>query len=316
MEAQSPYEVLDLKALKCFWAMGRYSSLTQAGIELGISESAVSQRVKTLETYLHAKLYESLGGKVRLTAVGQRVMEMAVTLFEEIEGFQRELTGGGGGASGSLHVAAQDTILRYLVPSVVHAYTRRHPNVHLQLLTRSVDDTVRLVRQGEADVGFISRTLLPQSLAFHPWKTFEAYLVAPKGHPLFRGQRPTVRQLLNYETVARFPLIVPERDDPAYTRVGEGLAKEGFPYNVAFEVGNIETVKHYVTLGLGLAVISGICLVEEDKEKLEMLEVPAQYGGTTTYRVVLRKDKHRSAFLRAFLEEISPSVAKGLEVLR
>jgi len=49
---KEPYDVLDLKALRCFWATGRLGSLTRAGIELGISEAAVSQRIKSLEKYL------------------------------------------------------------------------------------------------------------------------------------------------------------------------------------------------------------------------------------------------------------------------
>ena len=64
---QDAYDVLDLKALKCFWEMARSGSLTQAGISLGISEAAVSQRIRKLEGYLGVKLYEARGGKVRLS---------------------------------------------------------------------------------------------------------------------------------------------------------------------------------------------------------------------------------------------------------
>jgi LysR family glycine cleavage system transcriptional activator len=78
--SDDPYDVMDLKALKCFWAMAKNLSLTKAGIELGISEAAVSQRVKSLEQRLDAKLYEARGGRVKLTPAGERTMEMAVEL--------------------------------------------------------------------------------------------------------------------------------------------------------------------------------------------------------------------------------------------
>ncbi len=57
--ANDLYDVMDLKALRCFWAMARHRSLTRAGIELGISEAAVSQRIKSLEAHLGTKLYEA-----------------------------------------------------------------------------------------------------------------------------------------------------------------------------------------------------------------------------------------------------------------
>src|SRR5204863_125201 len=56
------FDVLDLKSLRCFFSMAKHGSLTKAGIDLGISEPAVSQRVKSLEEELGAKLYEARGG--------------------------------------------------------------------------------------------------------------------------------------------------------------------------------------------------------------------------------------------------------------
>ena len=65
------YDVMDLKALRCFWATARRGSLTQAGIDLGISEAAVSQRLKALERHLGVKLYESRGGRIYFTLGGR-----------------------------------------------------------------------------------------------------------------------------------------------------------------------------------------------------------------------------------------------------
>ena len=87
MEQERAYRVMDLKALRCFWAMGKRGTLTGAGIELGISEPAVSKRVRALEGYLGTKVYEARGGKVRLTPVGQQVLEMPVALFDQMEEF-------------------------------------------------------------------------------------------------------------------------------------------------------------------------------------------------------------------------------------
>ena len=53
------YDVMDLKALRCFYVMIQQESVSQASIELGISQSAVSKRIKLLEFYLKTKLYES-----------------------------------------------------------------------------------------------------------------------------------------------------------------------------------------------------------------------------------------------------------------
>ena len=299
MEQENAYNVLDLKALRCFWAVAKHSSLTRASIELGISESAVSQRVKALEAYLRARLYESPGGRVRLTPAGQRLMERAITLFEQVEEIQKELAGQE--SAGALDLSTQEATLRYLLPSIVQRFTREHPQVRLRLMSRSVTETVELVRQGEVDLGIISQLGLPESLVFYPWRTYEAYIVLPADHPLVRRGRPAFQDLVDYATVMRNPLIMPEPSDPAHSRVAHALVQLGLPYNVAFEVGTNETVKHYVELGLGVAVLSGICLTEGDRGKLEAIEIPKEFGGTTTYGVVLRRDKYISVSLSRFL---------------
>ncbi len=299
MDTEDAYNVLDLKALRCFWAVAKHGSLTRAGIELGISESAIAQRVKALEGYLGTKLYESPGGRARLTPAGQLTMERAVALFERIDDFQRELTGQE--AMGSLTVSTEDSVARYLLPAIVQRFTREHPHVRLRIITRPVVEMVHLVRQGDVDMAIIPQCPLPESMVFHPWRTYEAYLLVPRDHPLVRGRKPTIRELLNRSTITRYPLIMPERADPAYARVGEALATQGLPYNVAFEIGTRETVKHYVALGLGITVASGICLTEEDKERLEAIEIPKQYGGTITYGIVLRRDKYFATPLKGFM---------------
>ena len=64
------FDPMDLKSLRCFETMPRHGSLMQASIELGISDAAVSQRIKSLEEYLGTKLYEARGGKPTCLSTG------------------------------------------------------------------------------------------------------------------------------------------------------------------------------------------------------------------------------------------------------
>jgi DNA-binding transcriptional LysR family regulator len=152
--SDDPYDVIDLKALKCFWAVARLGSMTKAGLELGISEFAISQRLKALEAHVGSKLYETPGGRVRLTFVGEQAMEMAVSLFDRIAEFEREV--GKQTTGGSVTIATLDLAIRYMLPDVVRQYTRDHPDVQLRIISRPSASVVEMVRQGEVDAGIIS----------------------------------------------------------------------------------------------------------------------------------------------------------------
>ncbi len=305
--AKSPYEVMDLKALRCFWATAKHANMTQGGIELGISEAAVSQRIKALERYLGAKLYESRGGRIRLTPAGERTMEMALKLFDQLEDF--EGTVGAETSAVTITLAAGDAVLRYLLPEAIQQFSQDHRFSRLRLKSRTASQTIKLVRANDADLGIIPKRRLPKELQFHPTRTYKAYVLLPRGHSLSRRGKPEVVDLLNAETLKRYQLVVPEIDDPEHQPIAKTLEQRGLPFNVGLEVGSIETVKHYVLRGLGIAVVSEICLTEQDHDALDTIEVPGDVYAGTTYGVVIRYDKHLTAPLGGLLALLGVLVA-------
>lgn len=296
---EDPYDVMDLKALKCFWAMAKHLSLTKAGIELGISEAAVSQRVKSLEQRLDTKLYEARGGRVKLTPAGDRTMEMAVGLFDGLESFERALA-----KQDEVHeitLCTHDSVLHYMLPQTVEDLSRTHPLTHLRLLTRPLVECVQLVRTNESDVAIIPDWRdLPKEIRFRPIATYPAFLILPRGHSLARRARDDFRSLLNDETILRYPLIVSEAQVES-NLLKDTLGRLNLPLNIGLEVGTFETLKHYVARGLGIAVVSGLCLTKADRMHIETVEVPAELGGETTYGVILRQDKNLNKPLSALL---------------
>ena len=296
MEHHEAYQVMDLKALRCFWAVDKRGTLTGAGIELGISEPAVSKRVRWLESYLGTKLYQSRGGKVRLTPAGQQVSEMAAGLFDQLDEFQQGLTQER--VTGTVTIAAEDPVQLYLLPPIVERYRRLFPNVKLQLLTRTVSQTVDLVRRNEVDIAILADGEFPEGLAFHPWRTFEAYCIMPLGHPLVRGAKRDFHLVLDRETILSYPLIVAEGQDQ---RLRNALSARGLPFNVALAVGSFDGVKRYVSLGFGVGVVAGLCLTEDDHARLATVEIPAEYEGQTTYGVLIGRRKYIDAPLKGLL---------------
>ena len=294
MKKREPYDVMNLKALRCFSAMANHGSLTKAGAELGISEVAVSQRVKGLEQYLGVKLYEARGGHVRLTLSGERTLSLAATVFDEIEELEHAVSRSEEMAE--IVLSAHDEVLGYLLPAVVETFARTYPQARLRLITRTVEETIRLVKANEVELGVIPERNLLKELAFHPIATYPAFLLTHKGHPLARRARVDFRSLLNEETIRQYPLVVAEVQLEGYL-LKDTFAHLGLHLNIGIEVGTIAAVKQYVARGLGVAVISGLCLSKDDGVNLEVVPIPNEFGGESIYGVVLRSDKHCSRLM-------------------
>ncbi len=298
--SKEPFDPMDMKSLRCFETMAKHGSLARASIELGIADSAVSQRIKSLERYLGIKLYEARGGRVRLTEAGHRTKALATRMLDELAEFTDEI--GNEEARGTVVLSAEPPLLRYHLPRIVESFRQERRLAHLRLISRGTSETIELVRRNEVDVGVThDRRPMPPEVVFHPWRTFKAYILIPRGHPLARRKIPTMQDILTEETLSRYPQVVAEIDNREQLRVRDTLERLGLPFNVALEVGNIETVKYYVAHGHGLAVVSGMCLSREDQAIFHIIEVPEDFEGETTYGVLLHRDKYISSALRSLL---------------
>jgi DNA-binding transcriptional LysR family regulator len=297
--AKTSYDVMDLKALRCFWEMAKHLSLTEAGLGLGISDAAVSQRIKALERYLGTKLYESRGGHVHLTPAGEGTAAMAMELFDQLDDFQQSIADLE--AISSISLSAPNTVLRHLLPDYIERFFSEWPLAPLLLKSRTSRETLDLVKNNEVDLGIIPRCELPPAIEFHPVVTSEGYLIVPRGHALAQSGDHALQQLLKQDVLSQYRLIVPESSAYDRDRLDSFLDAHKLSYSVTLEVGTIETTKHYVARGLGIAVVSGICLTEADKHDLVTIPIPAKYGAATTYGVILRRKKFRSAALQGLL---------------
>ena len=79
------------------------------------------------------------------------------------------------------------------------------------------------------------------------------------------------------------------------------------PYTVALEVGGWEVIKQYVAMGLGISIVTAICLTDADRARLAVRSL-AQYFPSRSYGVVVRRSRHLSPQARAFVELIQPDL--------
>lgn len=302
----APYNPMDMKSLLCFAMMAKHGSLTRAGIELGISDSAVSQRVRSLEQHLGTKLYEARGGKVRLTEAGQRTMTLAFRIFDQIADLEEDIRDHE--YSGTIILGAGAPVIRHQLPEILGVFCKDFPKAALRLLSLPTNKTLKQVQRNDVDIGIVPLSQsLPSDLVFHPWRTFRAYVLVPKGHPLAMRGTPTIKDILTEDTLSQFPQVVTTVEDGESDRVRDGLERLGLPFTVALEVGDLNNVKHYAATGHGLAAVNGVCLAEGDEETFHLVEIPDDFGGTVTYGVLLHKDKYLSRALRRLLELLGVS---------
>lgn len=146
--------------LRTFVAISRHGSLTDAADDLGVSQPALSKRIKDLEDHLRCRLFDRHGRGVRLTRSGEELLARLAPAFLEIDSALEEISHGHESGSGLVAIASIHTLNSYFIPPVIEAFRQEHPYVRFRVLGRSSADVVDLTRRGIADLGIVYGTLV------------------------------------------------------------------------------------------------------------------------------------------------------------
>ncbi len=291
-----------LKPLRAFCQTARLGSVSRAAEALFLSQPAVTLQLQALERDLGVRLLERSGRRLTLTREGTELYELARPLVEGLDGldgaFRNRLRGLD---AGELHVAAGSSTILYLLPKIVAAFRAAHPAVRLSLHNVTGAGGLDLLRSDAVDLAVGSMLDVPNDLSYAPVYRFEPMLITPLDHPL------TGKPELALQDLSPYGLILPPQRLTTYRMVDLVFQQNRVPYTVALEVGGWEVIKQYVAMGLGISIVTAICLTQADRARLSARSL-AKYFPSRSYGVVVRKGKYLSPQARAFSELIQPAL--------
>lgn len=291
-----------LKPLRAFCQTARLGSVSRAAEALFVSQPAVTQQLQALERELGVRLFERSGRRLVPTREGETLYELARPLVEGIDGldgvFRERLRGLD---AGELHVAAGSSTILYLLPRIVEAFRTAQPEVRLILHNVTGAGGLDLLRSDEVDLAVGSMLDVPADLDYAPVYRFDPMLIAPPGHPL------ATKRELALADLSPYGLILPPQRLTTYRLVDLVFQQHRVPYAVALEVGGWEVIKQYVAMGLGISIVTSICLTDADRERLAARSL-ARWFPMRSYGVVMRKGKYLSPQARAFVDLIKPDL--------
>ena len=136
---------------KVFYYVASTLSFSEAASQLFISQSAVSQSIKTLEKKLNQTLFIRSTKKVQLTPEGEillRHIEPAVHLISRGETQLMDTSAGGG----QLRIGASDTICRYFLVPYLEKFHKAFPGAHIKVTNATSIKCVELLESGQVDL--------------------------------------------------------------------------------------------------------------------------------------------------------------------
>ena len=241
---------MDIAALKAFIAVAETGSFSHAAERLFLTQPAVSKRIAALEEELEARLFDRIGRRVTLTEAGQALLPRARRILVDIEDSVRAVSSLSGEVRGTLRFATSHHIGLHRLPPALRRFTRRHPQVRLDIRFMDSEAACQAVEHGELELAVV--TLPPQPAPALETRTVwpdPLSVVVAADHPLAGRRRVALDDL------ARYPAILPS---PAtYTRqiAEQAFAGLGLELDVALSTNYLETIKMLVSIGIGWSLL-------------------------------------------------------------
>ena len=287
---------MELRHLRTIAAVARHHSLTKAGDELFLTQSAVSQQIRRLEEELGVEVFRRTSRSVELTAEGRVILGYAQRVIAEVDGLHSELEEISGLLSGQLRIGGVYPTGPYDLFGMLADFRAAHPGVAIHMVENTQDDVLASLRTDELDCAFTAidpDALSDEYAATLLWKE-EIVVALPPGHPLAAGSCVTFEQL------AAEDLIAYRENSALRRRLERTMAERDLEPRNAFICTEMTAVRALASKGLGVAVLPR-SVAEEPGPPIELRPIGPERL-TWPVALVWRAARHQSPAGKAFLK--------------
>ncbi|MFD0958580.1 LysR family transcriptional regulator [Paenibacillus chungangensis] len=246
---------MELRQLYYFVKVAKKEHVTQAAEELHVAQSAVSRQIHQLEEELGVKLFVQKGRNLQLTPVGALFLKRAEVILADLERAVIEIHEFLDPEKGEIRLGFPHSLGISLVPQVVAAFRKLHPNVKFRFKQGMYPSLIRDLTKGEIDLAFISPFPKEhEQVCGEVLLTEELYAILPPGHPL-SSEKGIELKRLEHETFVLFSEGYSLRPI-----VWDACERAGFIPKIGFEGEETDTIRGLVAAGMGVSLLPEMAL--------------------------------------------------------
>ncbi|HHQ5959487.1 TPA: LysR family transcriptional regulator [Enterobacter hormaechei subsp. steigerwaltii] len=243
-----------LRQLRVFVTVAQARSFSRAGEIIGLSQSAVSHSVKELETQTGVKLLDRTTREVVLTEAGQQLAMRLERLLDELHSTLRDVGRLGQQLSGTVRVAASQTISAHLIPQCIAESNHRYPDIDFVLHDRPQQWVLESIRQGDVDFGIVIDPGAVSDLECEVVLSEPFLLLCRDDDPL--ASLPHVA----WQALQGANLVLQDYASGSRPLIDAALAAQGVKATIVQEIGHPATLFPMVEAGIGISVLPSLAL--------------------------------------------------------
>lgn len=295
---------MKLQQLRCIVAMRQNNlNVSETAAALFTSQPGVSKQIKLLEDEVGVQLFERSGKQVvSETAAGKDIIDVAERVLaatDDIKNIGREYNDPN---AGELRLATTHTQARYVLPSIIEAFSERYPRVNIHLHQGTPAQMASMIEAGEVDFVIATEGLHHYNdLVMLPCSRWNRAVIVPPDHALYK-----LSQLdgLTLEALVNFPIITYVFGFTGRSQLDKAFVAKGLEPNVVLTAADADVIKTYVRSGLGVGIIAQMAFEPEKDSDLKVIKAGHLFDTSMTH-IGMRRNRQLRPFMYAFIEQFA-----------
>lgn len=287
---------IDLRLLRTMVMVAERGGFSAAADALHITQPALSRRVRGLEDALGVQLFDRTSRRVRLTGDGEALLERSRQLLGDAQRLRECAQALKAGRSGVLRIGATPFALVGLIAPFLAGYSKRFPDVDVQLLEQGGARLLEGVRCGELHLAIVNE--VEPDLVTRPLYGWRVLAVVPEGHPLARRRTVDILRLVGE------PLLVPTPDFITRRLFDAACETSHFRPVVRMQSSTPHTLVAMARAGYGSAIVPSVLVMDKrDVKVLPVLLRGQSLGGH--WAIGWEPSRHQPEYLKQFVDGLS-----------
>lgn len=245
-----------LEQYKIFNAVSKSKSFSKAAQSLFMTQSAVSQAIKQLETSIDTVLFKRTSKGVELTQAGVILYKYTSSAFELLETGLIKIDSLKSLDYGELKIGASDTISAHYLLPLLETFHKLYPNIKIKIINRVTSETIELLKNGKIDIAFVNLPIQDDSLEIVKCMTVHDIFVAGNDFKDLKNKT------FSREDIAKMPLILLESKSNSRKYIDKVFLESGQILNASIELGAHELLLQLAKINLGVS-----CVIKEFSEQ-------------------------------------------------
>jgi len=237
---------------------------------------------------------ERRGPSVRLTPEGKILYQLVQPIAAGIDGLRESFAANlGKMEKGEMNIAAGQSTALYVLPEYLRRFHEVYPGIRINLHNVTGQSGMKMLLEDQVDLAVGPLLQIPDGIIYRPFVSFGSILITGENHPLAEKETVTL------EDISPYGLILPPHNMSTWRMVDTVFRQNELPYSVAMEAGGWEIVKKYVEMGLGVSIVTEVCLTGNEKIKAIPLN---DHFPSRSYGLIVRRGKFFTPQAKRFIE--------------